>query len=236
MENPLTQDQLSLESPDFFKAEYQGQLIKENVKFNLFKKAQLTKYGNNAKLFYCKHDGVYFYAPSKNNSSFIFESERECPVCTKKICYFCSEVPDQYWKCCQKDHVYKLFFDYSFVYINNERLDNPDVMDYNDLYPLFFIPLYTYANFVAAIIFCLFYGTIYKKEKKDREYYFQENYKGLIGVILYGVTCFPLYIVYFVFTIYIKILILISSLIFKKYPFKYYLGIISFGRAVLSQV
>ena len=66
--------------PNIFKLDYEGQSLKDNIKFELWKTKMLNKYGNNAKLYKCKIDNIYFYSSIKNNFGM------GCPSCQNLIC------------------------------------------------------------------------------------------------------------------------------------------------------
>ena len=72
---------------EYFKLDYFGQLLEGNNNFNEFKKQKLLKFGDDAKLFKCKFDNLYFYVSNKNCKTFPFYY-KECPLCKNKICYF----------------------------------------------------------------------------------------------------------------------------------------------------
>ena len=148
MENLTLAENYSEQSNDIFKVDYKGQLTKDNLRFKTFKKEQQKKYGNNAKLYYCKKDEVYFYASSKNNSSILFEASERCPLCLNNICYFCSNYSSN---CCIKYNIYRLFFEYGLTFIDSidALLEKHDVT-YNQLYPKFFIPFYTYIYLIGT--------------------------------------------------------------------------------------
>ena len=63
-----------------FKPEYEGQKIKDNINFIKFKTSNLKKYGQKAKIFYCKKDKIYFYC---NDSEYPYKGL--CPLCYRYI-------------------------------------------------------------------------------------------------------------------------------------------------------
>ena len=54
-----------LHANDYFKLDFPGQNLKGNKLYEDFKKRKLKELGNDAKLFYCKRENLYFYK-SKN--------------------------------------------------------------------------------------------------------------------------------------------------------------------------
>ena len=228
MENNSIIENYSEQSNDTFKIDYKGQLLKDNKKFQIFKKEQQKKYGSNAKLYHCKNEEVYFYASSKNNSSILFEATVKCPLCGSYVCYFCSNSFST--NCCIKNNIYRLFFEHGLAFIDSIDviLKKHDVT-YDQLYPKFFIPLYTYIYLIGTLSFNLFHGLYYDGENNERTYYFQENCSVMSSIVLNFFYAIILYLILFIHTIYFKLLILISSILIKKRPFRYYIGIIGFG-------
>ena len=228
MENISIIENYSDKSNDVFKVDYKGQLLKDNIKFQTFKKEQQKKYGSNAKLYYCKEEEVYFYASSKNNSSILFEASAKCPICGYNICYFCSSSAST--NCCIKNNIYRLFFEHGLAFIDDiDVILEKHHVTYYQLYPKFFIPLYTYICLIGTLSFNLFHGLYYNGENKERTYYFQENCSGGCSIALNFFYGLILYFIFFIHIIYFKLLILISSIFCKKRPFRYYIGIIGFG-------
>ena len=52
--------------------DYDGQSLKDNLKFNSWKNIMLQKYGNDAKLFKCSYDAIYFYCSLLNLRKVVF--------------------------------------------------------------------------------------------------------------------------------------------------------------------
>ena len=68
---------------NIFKLDYKEQSLKDNSKFNSWRNTMLQKYGNDAKLFKCSYDKIYFYSSNKKLSS----CSSVCPSCKLSICY-----------------------------------------------------------------------------------------------------------------------------------------------------
>ena len=229
MENLCATENISAESKDIFKLDYKGQLLKENSKFQSFKNEKLKKYGSNAKLYHCQNENSYFYAPTINNCYFSFDGAK-CPSCGNYICYFCSKDSGFNLNCCPLGRMYDLLFKQGFTFTEdtNNKFGGNEV-SYYQLIPKFFIPFYTFIYLVGIISYNLFYGLEFYGEDKGRSFYFQENCQCSTSIILNAFVGLLLYIIFFIHTIYFKLLLLICSIFCKNKPFRYYLGIIGFG-------
>ena len=229
MENLNVIENISVESNDIFKLDYKGQLLKDNIKFKAFKNEKKKKYGSNAKLYYCKNENAYFYARTINNSFFSFDGA-ECPSCKDYICYFCSKSSNDDLDCCPTGSMYTLLFKKGLTFTDNiDNIYSGHDVTYYQLIPKFFIPFYSFIYLVGIISFILFHGLEFPGEDKGRHFYFKENCQSFTSIILNALVGLVLYLIFFIHTIYFKLLILISSIPFKKKPFRYYIGIIGFG-------
>ena len=224
-----------IKSNEIFQLDYKGQSLKNNKKFEEWQKEQLARYGSNAKLYKCIQDNGYFYSPTKNNKYFSFDAKR-CPSCNKQICYFCSKISYAdneddsrrvLSECCPTSNMYYLLFHKTkrFLY-NNENYYLS--VKYENTYKKFFIPLFSFIYLVGIISFCLFHGLMYKYNIPE-EQYFKEDCPSITSIILNALVGLILSLIFFIHTIYFKLLLLISSVCSKKNPLNYYLGIINFG-------
>ena len=102
-EKEINEDNLGL-NENVFGIEYIGQNLKKNEKFLNWKNIMLEKLGNEAKLFFCKNDKIYFYGYVSSSFTSI------CPICGFNICYFCSKI---YNNCCIKRKIYENVKKYS---------------------------------------------------------------------------------------------------------------------------
>ena len=233
MENEITSPMISNE---IFILDYKGQLLKNNKKFDSWKKEQLKKYGSNAKLYKCKQDNGYFYSPTKNNKYFSFDA-KECPLCKKQICYFCSRTTtvrneEDYYRdlshCCPTGNIYYLLFHKTNRFLNKNITNHNLEYTYKETIKRFFIPLYSFIYLVGTISFCFFHGLRFKNEIPD-EQYFKEDCPSFTSIFLNAGVGLILYLIFFIYIIYFKLLLLITSIFCKKYPLNYYLGILNFG-------
>ena len=205
----------------YFKMDYFGQLLKGNNKFNEFKKQKLLKYGNDAKLFKCKFDNIYFYISNKNCKTFPFYY-KECPLCKNKICYFCSKRVsiggNDNGNCCLKRKLYYLFLYKGFYYFKG--LDKVDELKRDDFYLFFILSLIPVFGLFLNIItisgyFCLILQ--FKNTSKCYSDHFKEIYCCNLILHILLLTSILLSIIFFIYDIYFKIILLIFSLIFKFY-------------------
>ena len=201
--------------PNIFKLDYEGQSLKDNTKFELWKTKMLSKYGNNAKLYKCKIDNLYFYCSIKNNYGM------GCPSCQNLICYFCSNNTNSRLICCITGRFYYILFHDGFIYINSE-IDK----DFYFVFKRFLFPIYTFFYFIGIISKNL-YHTL-KRTKSDYlyNYYFKDDDASWAKVFLNGLIALVLSFIFILHDIYFKIFLLFISLFFKFYPIKFYLGII----------
>ena len=91
----------SISNENMFRIEYKGENLKKNQNFLNWKNMIFEKYKENAKLFYCDKDKVFFCTNWETYQSFFF---RKCPICGKYICYFCGQSNID---CCLKRKIYK---------------------------------------------------------------------------------------------------------------------------------
>ena len=216
IENHLTNNINEMKADNIFKLDYNGQSLKNNLKFNSWKDIILQKYGNDAKLFKCSYDGIYFYCS--------YESFRKlplcssiCPSCNQSICYYCSKIAHNYnsfGDCCLRRRIYyKLFYD-GFLFIKI----------------LFFAIFISYLHFFflqGAACVDLFYNNLRKnKSEVNQEYYDNGGKIFCISRLINALMAFMLSIIYMIHSFYFKIFLLVISIFTKNYPIKYYLGII----------
>ncbi len=132
--------------------------------------------------------------------------------------------------CCLKRKLYYLFLYNGFSFFKG--LDTVNELKKYDFYmvlilsliPIFelFLSIFAISGFLCLILQL-------KNDSKNYGERFKENCcYNLIIIILLIISIF-LSIIYFIYGIYFKIILLISSLFFKFYPYKYYLGILING-------
>ena len=226
-----------LNSQNIFKLDYKGQSLKGNIKFEEWKKEMLNIYGNDAKLFKCKRDYIYFYCSNQDCKTLPFY-ESVCPICHYRICYFCSKCSKYdytHGECCIIRRIYCMIFQDGFTYINGSADE-----EYNFKENIIFLcPIIGFMYFAALFSIAFFYKLKVKDKNVNEEYYgiYEDEIKDsennfckfetIVGLNI-GLT-FVLSFTFLILDIYFKILFILISLIFKGYPFKFYFGILYEG-------
>ena len=202
--------------------DYDGQSLKDNLKFNSWKNIMLQKYGNDAKLFKCSYDAIYFYCSYESFRKLPLYSS-QCPSCNQPICYYCSRIAhnnNSIGDCCLKRRLYyKLIYD-GFLFINLKESER-----FKNLFLLFLFPICTFFIFICIIYMDFFY----KLRKNEFRYYDNDDTIFWISRLINGLIAFILSIIYMVHSFIIKIFLLVISIFTKNFPIKYYLGIIRGG-------
>ena len=226
LENNLT-NKIDTTSKYFFEVEYEGQTLKDNLKFESWKKKMLKKYGEKAKLYQCKYDNIYYYDTNENNDKISFNGIK-CPLCKRPICYFCSKESDFNLMCCMKGKLYYWFFHDGFIYIDKEYRNIYKDEDFYNILKYFLIPCVTFFFMIGTIAKDLYHG-LQKTYKPLDNYYFNDDNFSIFIVIVNVLIDIFLNISFFVQHLYFKIFLLFISIFFKNYPLKYYFGLIKGG-------
>ena len=226
-----------LEKDNVFKPDYFGQKIsKNNNNFKTWEDTMLKKYGNNAKLFECTQDKIYFYISNKDCMDYPYYAS-SCPICNNNICYYCLRVSThsrmEFCKCCIRRRLYYLFHQCSQEYINPIGPLKKYAGKFHSI--LYVIPFINMVYTIGAISSMFFY----------KMYFFYDNeftsYEGRIKSEHY--ITFPLFFVinllfalilsicFVIHHIYYLLIIWIISFPFKLIPIKYIAGVIDRGMA-----
>ena len=201
---------------DAFKQEYEGQKIKDNINFKKFKTSILKKYGQKAKIFYCKKDKIYFYY---NDSNYPYKGF--CPICKKNICYFCSEI-DWDESCCLKKRIYYLLTIEALIFFDTYPKHRNKVFKFNNFLLFALIP---YLN--SIFFFSGLHVYIYKlktKIKIDGNYKMVNKYLNFEQYIK-GVNNHWEIFELIILLDFITIIVLSIPLIFLIYIFYYFINI-----------
>ena len=205
---------------NIFQLDYQGQILKTNIKYQKWKNKMIKIYGDDAKLYRCIYDNIYFYGSNEEFHKFPF-CKSQCSLCYKTICYFCSrntENNKDFGNCCIKRKInYIILHD-----INNDNFEK----DFYFYLLIFFVPIITLFLFIGIISEYFYYLLI--KYDKNIFYYEDNDFTSKIIIINGGISLM-LSIVFLVHDIYLKIIFLFVSLFYKISPLKYYLKIIKKG-------
>lgn len=214
---------------DCFKMDYANQMLNNNVEFIKWKNSMKKKYGNDAKMFKCSKDNLLFYNSyndCKNNFYRI-----NCPLCKRKICYFCSRFNGNLkfiGNCCLKRGIYCKFFYHGKVYISKYGgVDPPPAFNIK----LFFIPFIYFQFFMTLCLKNFFLGLPMKNAEINYEDYYKTNHEKSYYIILFIYRIFFCYlpIPYILSDFIFHICLLLISIPFKGYPICYYCGLVYGG-------
>ena len=213
-----------------FRPDYEGQNLENNQKFQQWNNSMLKKYGNDAKLFKCLVDKIYFYT-SYNEYRYTFFCSGKCPLCKKPICYYCSryyfEDLYEYASCCLTRKIKYIFLKDTVIYINQNDQRINDL--YQKYFIIFFIPVVGFIYFIARIETSFFYKLAMKNDLNVngnlcvyKNHLDQKNKVITINIIF----SFILIIPFFLINIYSILFFSLISAPFKFKPLKYIIGII----------
>ena len=211
-----------------FQIEFVGQNLEKNESFIKWKNKMKEIYGNDAKLFKCRKDKIYYFGKKSDclkNPLY----KIKCPICQLGNCYFCSKhTSDSYdvGYCCLYRRLYCLFF---------QKNIHSDEENFDDMFNFFIIPLFSFIYFVGIVSGLLFYKlNLANYEPTDKMIDYIPNYESHLDpssltftiIIVFNVAfavmlSFP----FFILDIYFKIFLLLIS-IFSRKPLYYYLGLL----------
>ena len=190
----------------------------------------LKIYGNDAKLFKCLVDKIYFYT-SYNEYRYSYFCRGICPLCKKPICYYCSrfyfEDLYEYGSCCLTRKIKYIFLKDTVIYTNqnDERIN----LLYKKYFFIFFIPIISFLYFIARIETSFFYKLAMKKEIDKNgnlcvyiDHLEQKNKVITINIIFSIILVIP----FFLINIYFILLSLLISAPFRLKPLKFIIGLI----------
>ena len=223
-----------LHANDYFKLDFPGQNLKGNKLYEDFKKRKLKELGNDAKLFYCKRENLYFYK-SKNECKESPYYYKICPSCNHYVCYFCkrnSFIITENANCCITLKINYLLFVKGFILLKGlDRLNEEQRAQFNDSLKMASIPFLGFMKAYMLTFDSLFFSLLLKDENTGITYvqYIFQNYNELIIIIIIIATGVFLSICFTFYDFYFKLILLIISLFFKFYPFKYIMSIYTFG-------
>ena len=209
-----------------YEMEFEGQNLKKSESFIKWQNEMKKIYGNDAKLFKCKTDKIYYYA-KKSDCKKVPLYKQKCPKCNCTNCYFCSKhIDDSYDRgdCCVYRRVYCLLF---------QERNKSDEQIFDKMFCFFIIPLFSFIYFVGTVSGLLFYKLKVANKKLDGSYI--ENYEVhltpssftfLVIIMMNAGLAIMLSFSFFMLDIYFKIILILISL-FWKYPLYYYLGLLN---------
>ena len=238
MENEGYENIINLNEPfaqnNIFNLDYGEQNVINNKKYQIWNESMINIYGKDAKFFRCIQDKILFYVSYDDcidEPSF----KCKCPICGNTICLFCSGIDTLNVICCYKRLIYNSLFHDGFVFIKKVDKDKDIQLLSNDLSSLFiFIPgMHLFIiNFIYAnkTLFSLITKAINYDDKGNRQTYlyrFQKNCFNYIIIYIFALMFFLNSVYFFILDFYFILFFLLISILFKFYPLKYYLGIIS---------
>ena len=224
---------------EIFRPEYENQKIKNNQNFINWENSIFKKYGNDAKLFKCTEDEIYFYTSNKDCMDYPFYACR-CPQCNYFVCYYCLGRTDQddavFGQCCLRRRLYYLFHYDALEYIKPNKIWNeekPSELEGFELL-LFLIPFINMVYTIGAISALLFYKMQFYKGEKCTWY--ENRIKNNVATFLTFFVVNALFAVvlsipFFFFNIFILLILWIISIPFKLIPLKFVAGVIMRGMA-----
>ena len=232
-----------LHANDYFKLDFPGQNLKGNKLYEDFKKRKLKELGNDAKLFYCKRENLYFYK-SKNECKEAPFYYKICPSCNHYVCYFCKRnslinIADA-GNCCIILKINYLLLVKGFILLKGlDQLNEEQRNQFRASLIMASIPFFGFIKTYVLIFDSLFFGLLLKDKKYKNNFdenagiayeeYLCDNYHESIIVLIIIATGVLLSICFILYDFYFKLVLLIISLFSKFYPFKYIMGIYSFA-------
>ena len=222
-----------LVSSDYYKIEYSGQNINNNIKFQKWKKDMINLYGKRKLvLIKCFKDNLFFCVDKTKN---INQYRYECPICTRFICYYCLKPytdNNEFEDCCFRGRLITIPY------------EGPEFA--RDIFAqwieyLLLIPFVSFIYIIGGFLNSLFYQLL--KPSKYKEYEYTENYsdyfknKSIITFsILFGIKylfALSVMVAFFPFVIadgILTIIIVVISIPYKNpyslYPIKYVFGML----------
>ena len=222
MENENKEKELyEQDSDNIFSFEYKGQKGKNNQIYRKWENSMFEKYGNDAKLFYCKNDDIFFYVSNKECMEYPYYSTR-CPKCNYSICQICSTIKDYMYdgSCCIKRRLYYCFHEDSQEFIKHkERGDK-----FEHYISIFLTPYVNLIYIITCIAPLLFYKLNFKNNS-DYEYGLNQL-TFIIFFFLYSLFAIIISICYTFINIYFLIILWFISFPFKLIPIKFVVGIL----------
>ena len=178
MENEAINNQILINRQENkFEIEYLGQNLKNNESFIEWQKEMKKLYGNDAKLFKCLKDKIYFYSKATDCKEDILYEEN-CPICKFKICYYCSKQLKNDFdkrKCCTIRRFYWLFF-ICGVGVEWYNIDIKE--DFCEISKAFLLPVFSLIYLIMGVSESLFYILYTDKFISDKNRY--DSYKSYI--------------------------------------------------------
>ena len=228
MENNNFNENALLEKENIFIPDYFNQNVQNNNKFKTWENVMLQKYGNNARLFKCTKDKIYFYVSNKDCMENPYYSSK-CPICNNIICYICfrnsTSIDMELGKCCIRRRLYYLF------HLEGPIKDFKYELDCGII--IYLIPFLNMIFIIGGISYIFFYNMIFFHDDKSTSYEIRISTKYCITFfLLFIINVFfavALSICFLIYNIYFILIIWMISFPFKLIPIKYITRIFDIG-------
>lgn len=213
----------------FFNYDYDNQKMDNNIKFQEWKNSMIKKYGNDAKLFKCQRDKLYFYSSYKDCISLPCYRNK-CPQCDKYICHFCSfPGTNERIRCCFKKAIGEQLFYYGLKYIKLIDKNDVEIKKISNNYKMLFtlIPgINFFLIYYSIMSNCLFQLKLKnaKGNEELREIYDDKFFGNKCIFIISFLASILLFIPLIIYNIFFVVLLILISIPFKFYPLKYLFG------------
>ena len=222
---------------NIFSSESKDQKFKNNQDYKNWENSMFKKYGNDAKLFHCHEDNIFFYVSNKECMDYPYYSAK-CPKCNYYVCYFCPFRDDNektgYGMCCFKRRLYYSFHQDSQVFIAPIGHWENYGRKLNDILIFFLFPFINSVYIIACISALLYYKMILKDYRCSEDYEDRLNKNKYIFEIFFVINslfAIVLSISYIIINFYFLLFMWIISLPFKLIPIKFWAGILERGLA-----
>ena len=127
------------------------------------------RYGNDAKLFKCNKDKIYYYG-SIQDCRTIPLYKVKCPICNNNNCYYCSSHVKYYTdagNCCIYRRIHCLFFQSKNSFTRDIQRDQDIYLMY---YIILFLPLISFMFLIAVFSAYFYYSFIFDDSDEDKHY------------------------------------------------------------------
>ena len=213
---------------NIFRLDYSEQNINSNLDFIKWKKSMLESYGNDAKLFHCLEDKIYYYVSKKD-----FYYKEACPICKNSICYFCKSNGHHEGCCCIRYKLYSMIYEDSKIFI-----EHPENYFYSycgkkltfDMLMLL-IPVVNVIWIIGLLHSSLFYSLDkFKGKEPSRNQYFQsieDKHESILFLLAAINAGFAIFIVvpFWSYALLYSLIIDLFSFLTNYYPIKILAGV-----------
>ena len=205
-----------------FKPDYDNQNLEMNSEYQKWKSSMFDKYGNEGKIFKCSRDKILFFAPKQNVGNNNINVCR-CPLCKKRICFYCSKASDHFGNCCLRKKLCDMIK-------GGKAMSNAQIGDLGDYetaaFTNYLIPGLNIVFFIGIIYNFSFYKLAMKNNNEYPYETFLHHHKIRFGIIL-ALNSFCAILLAISFIVY-GILLSFMFLMFIIFKKSFYMFIIGF--------